>query len=574
MSNKEIDFIECRFVMHRKESKDKLTGEAIPDTHYVREKVTYKDGSTENRLRIVENYERDIWITRPEFRTHKLKKESEELEKVFSVKATESNKWDVASRLLKVKGYDPTLVKDSPYLYGADVKTGVFIKRDYNIKYPDKFTKYDVACLDIENDVDTNEITIITIVKEGVIHTCILKSLVAKYTDVTNTILKTAKQHMPDGDKFKIEIKYFDTELELVLETMKKVHEWEPDLLSVWNLDYDLSMILNVLEKNGVRPEDVLCDPDLPKEHRFFKYKRAMDYKVSSSGVKKGSDIQDKWNTFICPAKFYWVDGMVVYNYIRVNTKKVPTGYGLDSILDHEMGDKFKKLKFAHLNDGDYIKVDWHRFMSHKHPIEYIVYNMWDAMSMIYLDNHTRDLIETFPILSDISMFEDFSYGPIRSLNAMLFFFLERGKVVGTKAKNLEARRTLGVKDFIVALPNKLYQSRVNSGILLDDIKKTTNVAQFVFDLDQVSAYPMDQITLNSGGDTTVLELISISGIDKDIIIPQNVNLFSGPVSSIGYCRIMFKSPSLFTLNKVARRYLGGKNEKITNSDSNNTNGG
>lgn len=566
MENKEVDFIECRSVIHRKEIRDKTTGKITPDTHYVKEKVTYKDGSTENRIRIIENYERDIWITRPEFRNHKLKKESEDIEKVFPVKVTESNKWEVASRLLKVRSYDPTMVKDSPYIYGADIKSGVFIKRDYNLAYPDKFTPYAVACLDIENDVDTNEITVITIVREGEIHTCILKHLVRNYTEVKRKILDVANRHMPDAEKFKFDIKILDTELDLVKETMKKVHEWEPDLLAVWNLDYDLSMILNVIEKNGLRPEDILCDPDLPPEHKWFKYKKAMDFKVSNKGDKKASDVQDKWHVFLCPAKFYWVDAMVVYNYIRVNTKKVPDGYGLDSILDFEMGEKFKKLKFTHLNDGDYIKVDWHRFMSNMHPLEYIVYNMWDAMSMIYLDNHTRDMIETFPILSDISMFEDFSSGPVRSLNSMLFFFLERGKVVGTKPKNWYTRRTLGVKGFIVALPNKLYQSRVSSGILLDDLLKTTNIAQYVFDLDQVSAYPMDQITLNSCGDTTALELISVSGKDTDLIIQQNVNLFSGQVSSLTYARTMFKFPSPFLLNKVAKRVLEKRNENVAKS--------
>lgn len=560
--DKEIDFRECKHIIHNRSTVDSLTGERTPDVHYVKEKITYKDGTTADQLVIYEDFKRPIWITKDVFRTHKKKKEAEELDKVNEVLVTESNKWYAASYMLKNRNPNPTLVKDSPYLYGIDVKAGVFLKKLYMDRYPDKFTKCTLVCLDIEADVETDTITIITIVREGEIYTSVLKSLVAKYTDVTKLIKETALKHMPDADKFKITINYYDTELELVTKTMEQVHKWSPDFLSIWNMEYDLTMMRNVLERNNIKPENVFSDPEVPPKYRYFYYKKGMEFKVSSSGDKKASDIQSRWNSVFCPAKFYWVDGMVVYNYIRVNTKKVPTGYGLDSILDHEMGDKFKKLKFPHLNDDGYVKVDWHRFMSSKHPIEYIVYNMWDAMSMIYLDNHTRDIKESFPVLSDISMLEDFSSGPVRCLNSMLFFYLNYNKVIGTKAKNIEHRRNLGLKDMIVTLPNRNFRSRLSEGSINDVPELEANVARFVGDLDQLSAYPMDDIVLNSSGDTTMLELISIGDFDKDTIIALNISLFSGKVYNFTYTRSFFNMPTLYELDKEVKLYLESNKDK------------
>jgi hypothetical protein len=48
-----------------------------------------------------------------------------------------------------------------------------------------------------------------------------------------------------------------NTELDLILEVMKKAHIWKPDFMEVWNIGYDMNMMLNVLKKNNIKPEDV-----------------------------------------------------------------------------------------------------------------------------------------------------------------------------------------------------------------------------------------------------------------------------------------------------------------------------
>lgn len=66
----------------------------------------------------------------------------------------------------------------NPYLYGADIDSTTFIKREYTIKYPNVATPYSVSTLDIETDVLTEErdIVMCTITFKNQIYTVVNKS--------------------------------------------------------------------------------------------------------------------------------------------------------------------------------------------------------------------------------------------------------------------------------------------------------------------------------------------------------------------------------------------------------------
>ena len=70
---------ECKFVFHVpkiEEDKDKrISGR--PDIHVIKEIIHYEDGKREKKLRIVENFQRPFWITKPHYQNHKDKKECE-----------------------------------------------------------------------------------------------------------------------------------------------------------------------------------------------------------------------------------------------------------------------------------------------------------------------------------------------------------------------------------------------------------------------------------------------------------------------------------------------------------------
>jgi len=55
----------------------------------------------------------------------------------------------------------------------------------------------------------------------------------------------------------------------------------------------------------------------------------------------------------------------------------------------------------------------------------------------------------------------------------------------------------------------------------------------------------------NVSKDTTVKELISIDGVDKEVFRLQNINLFFGNVNSVEYATTMYNLPTLVELEEM-----------------------
>lgn len=485
---------ECKFIFHKPGDLLSQDPKEQIDLHFVKEKVSFEDGTFENRLVIYEDYQRPYWLTAEPFRKYKQKRETESLERTREFFTTETKLYREIARRLKIpwrNPYDNRKVTASPYVYGIDVNSRVFLKKDYENLYPNAFSKYTFAALDIETDIHTDEITMISLARPGEVYTVILKSYLKGLGEPIKKLKELFNEHIPKDNDETIITTYevYETQIELLQHVMMKAHEWAPDFLAVWNLDFEISNFINLCESYSVRIEDILCDPSIPKEYRFFKYKKSADIKLSASGVRKNTDPQDKWNVVYAPAKFYWIDAMCAYNFVRVNTKKVPTGYGLDSILNHELGSRFKKLKFPGLRADEYYGVDYHKFMQAHHRLEYVIYNQWDVLSMIKLEQKTNDLSTSLPVLSSINPFDVFDSGPKKIVNKLLFKCLEHGKVLGCKDRtnhqsDEDLDKTLGLDGWVIALPNKNLSERESVRIGQEGKHLLTNIRCHVYDAD------------------------------------------------------------------------------------------
>jgi len=80
---------ECKFVVHipSKHPDD-------DDLHYIKEKIYYSDDTTIRETRLIRNYKRSIWVTRPDKRNHKQKKEWEHIDNLLEKQLAEFiRKW-------------------------------------------------------------------------------------------------------------------------------------------------------------------------------------------------------------------------------------------------------------------------------------------------------------------------------------------------------------------------------------------------------------------------------------------------------------------------------------------------
>ena len=185
---------ECRFVIHiPSRSSD------THDVHLIKEQVHYDDGTIEPNIRFIKDYKRPYWVTKPAFRNHQQKKEWENTDKLLCKHVTQSNLMYDAARLLAVPFVkNPKELFANPYLYGADIESTTFIKREYGVKYPNVATPYSVSTLDIETDVLSEERDIImsTITFKSQIYTVVNKSFMERIGNFTEKLNAKIKQYI------------------------------------------------------------------------------------------------------------------------------------------------------------------------------------------------------------------------------------------------------------------------------------------------------------------------------------------------------------------------------------------
>lgn len=549
---------ECVFVTHLPAIEN-----VRDDTHLVKEIVHFADGKIERRLRVLKNFRRPFWITKEHYQNHKQKKESESLEKVNEFSSTQSDLIkNIASRLgSKYVGKpDYRRVSDNPYVYGMDVSAKTMIKHAYLTRYPNLVTPLTVATLDIETDTDTatNEIVIISLTMADKVFTVFRKDIIKNDLNVYSQLHHLFKKHIPVTpitENINVEYKMVDLEIELVLEVLKKAHEWGPDIIAVWNIVFDMQCMLKACDKYGVDPKDVFSDPNLPKPLRHFNFKLGQQQRVTEKGVYKSLSPEEQWHVVTCSSKSYWIDAMSTHRYVRVGGKTIPGGYSLDNVLQHELGKEFKKLKFESNDTVNVVGIDWHKYMLKNKTLEYIIYNQWDTMSMIEMDNKTKDLCTNISILSGPSSFDIFNSGPKRIVDALHFFYLLNKKVLGCKSAMLVDDKLLGLGSWISILPAHRVKDN-GLKVIAEDSEMTTNSRGHVGDADQVSGYPSNGQAANVSRETTSRELLSIEGIEKETFRLQNINLFFGPINNIEYCTEMLNFIPLTDMLEKSEAYL------------------
>jgi len=486
VKDKDIKSIECRFaVFCPPPSDDKNSA----DIHIVKEIIHKDDGTSAPHIRIIPNFKRRFWITKKGFQNHKQSKEWEELDKVNMFETTQSQLIHNVSKAIGEPYFQGTnrMLNRNPYIYGTDILSTAVIKRRYQNKYPDTVTGYSVAVYDIETDVvnGTGDIIMATLSFKDRVFTAINKSFLNGLTNVNERLNKLMTKYLGEYvEKRKInwEVVFVDHESDIVTECFKRAHEWKPDFVAIWNINFDMPKTIWALEKVGIDPKDVFSDPAIPAKYRHFKYRQGPKQKVTASGKVTPIKPPMQWHTVYCPSSFYFIDAMCAYRHIRISDPEESGGYSLDNILDKHLG--IRKLKFKEAEG--LVKIDWHQFMQEKYPLEYVIYNVFDCVSIEELDEVTLDLSLTLPMFSGCSDFENFKSQPRRLADTLHYFCLEKNKVIGTTSDQMTTeldKSTLSLEGWIITLPAHLL---VENGLQIIKENPTyhTSVRAHVGDLD------------------------------------------------------------------------------------------
>lgn len=430
----DIAAIECRFATYSRSTEE---GD-YSDYHFIKEIIHRPDGTIEPNTRGIVNYKRPFWITKKGMQNHKDKKEWELLESVNEFKSTQSELTHSVAKALGTPWFKGNLKKlqASPYVYGTDISSTAILKQYYSDKW-EKRTKYSVAVFDTETDVlhGTGEIMMATVSYKTRLITVIQKKFLEGQSNpierIRNLADKILEKYIKERN-IKIEIAIVDKEIDIVKLTMAKAHQWMPDFLAVWNIEFDMDKIIAACERARVNIADILNDPKVPPKYRHFKFKKGPAKKTTASGKVMSIPPAARWHAVVSPASFTWIDAMCTYKHTRIGEPEEPS-YSLDAIL--QLKAKITKLKFEQAKELS--GLEWHQFMQEKYPLEYVVYNMFDCISMEILDEKTNDLSLSLPTFTGCSDFADFKSQPKRTSDKLHFFCLRNGRVVGSVSEEM-----------------------------------------------------------------------------------------------------------------------------------------
>lgn len=562
-----IKAIECRFAVYIPPPRGMKD-----DYHFVKEVIHYEDNTTKNNLRAIPNYKRPFYITQEMHRNHKDKKEYEEFNKVNVYKSRQCDLvYDIARALNyqgRPRGLKDICQAESPaspkskgqYVYGADILSTAVLKRQYKNKWPDTITPYSVATLDIETTMHEKNIDkrilCCTIATHDKIYTVIHKKFVEGHATPEIQLQKLAKQYAEplESVKREWEVEIVDEELDIVLKTMAKLHVWQPDILAIWNMIFDIKVFEHCLNRNGVDPARIFSDPSIPPAYRYYEFIEGSEFKISAAGTRQTKEGSERWHTVVCPASFYIIDAMCLYRAIRNQETKDPS-YGLGAIQKKELKTR-GKLGFDDLTSAEEGTADWHTEMQAEYPLHYIVYNRYDSTGMLELEAKTKDLSINLAFFSGVSDFCNFNSQPRRIVDDLdAFYWNHKGgrKVVATtglmKDDNgdfLDKYESLviGRDGWIATLDPELFEES-NSMIFCDAQGVYHHIHINNADLDVTSAYPNAQRSMNISKKTTHKEMVLIDGVDQRMRRIQGLNLSGGYINAVEIGVELFGLPQL-----------------------------
>lgn len=461
----------------------------------VKNRLTFDDPSLINPKRIV-------YVTKPEFRNHKYKKETEELKRVDPYQVEDRMLVEELKNIFQIPHWKRTKLRDicnSPYIYNADVSMEALVRMKYNKNKKHPITHFTFGALDIESSMlGCGQINVISYIHENTIFTAILdefmyhvvdgkrkkaklddiyvqiNSLLGQMPDKNHIVIKTKdkdgneKEHLYD---FHLEV--LSTEKDVILWIFDKIHKNETDFVGIWNIDYDVPQLMKRLEYHGIDPTQVFSHPSVPKSLRYLRYHK---------DKKKTQHIADKWHWLHCTSMTQFVDMMLLYARIR-KAKRKKSSYKLDAIAKDELG--FGKLTFGEDDDApmDHYKMQMNHFPA------YVVYNIQDVVLLSLMEQKNHDIVGMWNLTGD-SPLSDFSKQSVMLKNGYYKFALDNGRVFATTGSEMDGPfdHMLGKVGGAVLRADLCKDIGTNCIVERPDLE--TMILVFASDLDFKAIYP------------------------------------------------------------------------------------
>lgn len=551
------------------------------DAVVIKEHTHHADGRVEPTLSVIRNPKRRFYVSKPEVRkTHDEKREWEDLHNLDE--HTVFNHEIEKEAFKALEGYYPrghvpmrTLNK-SPYLYGADISIETIAKASYANKFEASGLKPQLLTtgfFDTETDMLSDDYGLImaTITHENNVYTSVLRKNLFKIDEKGNKAPATVDELLdlahrslnPDviftepstrkllkGREFKLHVHVADTPIQILEWIFARLHENKTDFMGVWNLPFDMQVVLDTCKAANVDPADILCPPELPKELRRVNFQEQLP--------RKNDQFHRRWHWLYAPGYAKMYDAMCLYSILRIVSGFESGGYSLDNVLrNNKISDG--KLKFADKvpDAAQMSSADWHRHMQSKFPLEYIVYNMFDTIGLQVQEWKNNDVQGMVTLIGN-SPLQNFAKQTRRSADALYFKCLDRGKVTATTStaeddEDIDIAKQGGA----VLPPERTFGAGLR--VLSECPLREAYVHRHVDDIDLSAVYPNIDMACNISRETKLSTIIGISGHDPMEVRTYASMLISPYENAVPIGNIFYKLPDYQEMDAKFGEFLRTK---------------
>lgn len=240
-------------------------------------------------------------------------------------------------------------------------------------------------------------------------------------------------------DNVELSVGFFDDELSLILEFFKLVHSLSPDIVTAYNISYDLPSLIERLKANGADPRDVICDQDIPPQYRFCEY--ILD-------EKNLNNLEERGDFANISARSTYLDQMITYASRRKGQSAIESN----------------KLDYVGTLECRVRKLDYHEITTDIGKLPYLnfyifwLYNIIDVVVQVCIEAQTDDLKYVFNNVIEMNtpfqkIFRQTNY---LGTKAVEFYKHHEGVIIGNNINRFGKKPDEKFSGAFVADPTKI----------------------------------------------------------------------------------------------------------------------
>lgn len=398
-----------------------------------------------------------------------------------------------------------------PEIFSSDINIEDFYRLQFSKRFTNNITRLSKSFFDIEVDgknavgdfVELGECPINAIAfhdeKHNIIHQFLLRDdnnpLIEEYeneiktgkfgykdimkfiTDAIGGEKQLKRYHL---DNIKIDIQFFDVEIEMIKTFFDLVHYYDPDFCEGWNGSaFDLEYFIERIKILGYEPADIMAD----QNWEVKVVKNYVDQRNLSQLAERGDYTFISGNTI-------WIDQMIQYASRRKSKIGSFKSFKLDDI--GYLTCKVKKLDYHDITDN-IVMLPWLNFKV------FSLYNIFDVIVQKCIESKTQDLEYIFSkcIVNNTS-YKKGHRQTVYLINRMTKEFDNMGYIIGNNCNRWNEKP----EKFLGALVGNPLHTNDYSKIKINGVP--IMVCNNLQDYDYKSLYPHIDIENNIAPNTQI----------------------------------------------------------------------